>query len=131
MGCDIHLYIEKKSRGIWKPFDQIPREDYPDERNYNVFALLAGVRGQYKKVYFPNRGIPVDTSYRDKNGPEVDSFIWLGDHSFTYATIHELKKVNWQKYLEYEPQFARFLKQYFPLTSFGDKNIRILMGFDS
>lgn len=129
MGCDIHLYIEKKVRGKWVPFKEIPEDDYPDDRDYNVFALLAGVRGRHEKTYFAERGIPLDTSYKENRGDE--DFCWLGDHSFTYATIHELKKVKWDKYLDCECGFQRFLKKYFPLVSSSDKNIRILIGFDS
>ncbi len=135
MGCDIHLYFEKKVKGKWVPLTDIPEKDYPDDRNYGVFGLLAGVRDVHVsgKVYFEQRGIPDDTSYRE---PEHDvdyhdDSPWLGDHSFTYATIHELKRVNWEKYLEYKPTFAYFIEKWFPLPSARDKNIRILMGFDS
>jgi hypothetical protein len=135
MGADIHLYFEKKVKGKWIPFTEIPHTDYPDERNYPVFGLLAGVRDNPKKVYFKGRGIPDDSSYVEPTNDEDDDDLpekpWLGDHSFTYATIHELKKVKWEKHLEYDPQFARFIKQYFPLDTANDKNIRILMGFDS
>ena len=130
MGCDIHLYIEKKVRGKWVPFKEIPQNDYPDDRCYDVFALLAGVRGRFDKTYFPDRGIPEDTSYVE-NRDDDDDYCWLGEHSFTYATIHELKKVKWQKYIDYECGFQHFIKKYFPLASSSDKNIRILMGFDS
>lgn len=129
MGCDIHLYFEKKVRGKWVPFTDIPESEYPDGRSYDVFALLAGVRGYYPKNYFGGRGLPEDTSLVGAGTDDCSP--WIGDHSFTYATIFELKKVKWEKYMEYEPHFARFIKQYFPLDTANDKNIRILMGFDS
>lgn len=135
MGCDIHLYFEKKVRGKWVPFTDIPKSEYPDERDYNVFGLLAGVRHSYKKDYFGGRGIPQDTSYveptDDEDDDDLPSKPWIGDHSFTYATIHELKKVDWGKYLDYEPYFSHFLKKLFPLATPMDKKIRVLMGFDS
>jgi hypothetical protein len=135
MGCDIHLYFEKKVRGKWVPFTDIPEKEYPDGRSYDVFALLAGVRGYYPKNYFGGRGIPEDTSYvaptDDEDDDDLTTKPWIGDHSFTYATIFELKKVKWERYMDYEPHFARFIKTYFPLDTANDKNIRIIMGFDS
>jgi len=132
MGCDINLYIEHKVKGKWVPFTDIPCSEYPNDRNYSVFALLAGVRGKPKKIYFPNRGIPPDCSYIENKAAHIDTnFCWLGEHSFTHATIHEFKKVDWEKFLEYEPSFSLFIKKYFPLPSARDKRIRIVMGFDS
>lgn len=57
MGCDIHLYAEKKIDGKWMPFDE-PVEDGENDkgkkqyawrqrangRNYNLFGILANVR---------------------------------------------------------------------------------------
>ncbi len=50
MGCDIHMFLEIRKNGKWKY--QPSGETYPsgndqpfyDVRNYNIFAILAGVR---------------------------------------------------------------------------------------
>lgn len=120
MGTDIHLYVEKKSaNGRWEEVAPPYTTDYgtktwylyngtddernmpdPTERRYNLFALLADVRNGYGfagvptheavSPLFPYRGIPSDTSYE-----ETDEY-WLGDHSFTWATLNELLSVNWE-----------------------------------
>jgi len=56
LGCDIHIFIEHKSKSssVWYGFGGeifLPR-------NYNLFGLLAGVRGG--DSIFPPRGIPDD-----------------------------------------------------------------------
>lgn len=60
MGCDIHLSIEY--RDIWNPtFWQSFGADIYMPRDYHLFGLLAGVRGQEVPL-FPIRGIPDDLS---------------------------------------------------------------------
>jgi len=131
MGCDIHLYLEKKNnQGVWEHYP-IPLEDLPDNRNYQVFALLAGVRGRVKKTYFARRGIPEDTSYRDPLLNESlveDDIPYLGEHSFTFASIKELKKVKWDE-AEFSDQWPLFLEKHFPDSENDD--VRMLIGFDS
>ena len=74
MGCDIHLFPEYKTNGVWF---NMPLNEYGD-RNYDLFGILAeGVRVDYNvtlndsdeipedelvKVHEPN-GIPNDVSY--------------------------------------------------------------------
>ena len=46
MGCDIHLYVERKVPGIgWVSLED-PNEHYNGltNRNYSIFAILANVR---------------------------------------------------------------------------------------
>ena len=94
----------------WEMDEDDPLANLPDptDRNYNVFAFLADVRNGYgfagtpshKPVVpqFPNRGIPNNTGY---NNLDVDgNFNWLGDHSFTWATLKELLEASWA--IEYE-----------------------------
>lgn len=67
-----------------------------DDRNYYVFAVLAGVRNSYQvSPLFPDRGVPEDISYPVKC--VFDS--WEGDsHSETFFTLKELLDVDWSKY---------------------------------
>ena len=65
MGCDIHMMIErkKKNRKTW--VHETGMEYKP--RNYNMFALLAGVRScDGTQAVFPEAGIAPDASSRFK-----------------------------------------------------------------
>jgi hypothetical protein len=107
MGCDIHLYVEKKINGVWEKqtgfvsnwYD--PGSDYfaKDEfkncdspyggRNYSLFSFLADVRnydGEIKPLAQP-RGLPDDVS--DVVKAESDDWDCDG-HSHSYFTLREL-----------------------------------------
>jgi len=57
MGCDIHGFIEVKHKGKWECYDKIPLRT----RNYDLFSLIAGIRGNEKPISEP-KGIPEDVS---------------------------------------------------------------------
>lgn len=69
MGCDIHLTVEAFRDGSWRC---VPNDcgDWYDNRNYDVFAILADVRngsgfagvstGEGFAPIAPRRGIPAD-----------------------------------------------------------------------
>ena len=95
MGCDIHIFLERKNNDncwldsmIYKNDNRyghkfMPLSDYP--RNYTLFATLAGVRGD-EPIAYP-KGIPEDCS------PEYKKLCddWDGDgHSHSYFTLSEL-----------------------------------------
>jgi len=129
MGTDIHLRLEAKTPDGWKcikpcwPQYPYPKDengetiwptDDPTERNYNVFAFLAGVRNGYGFAFcyrhkpiepaFAGRGIPTNSEYNDPHDKcETDEDfeaiprgVWLGEHSFTWATITELQALEWE-----------------------------------
>ena len=54
MGCDIHIVCEIKERDEWKilPYGF-------SFRDYEVFSILAGVRGWHEPIAYP-RGYPED-----------------------------------------------------------------------
>lgn len=129
MGCDIHLYFERKNNeNKWEPIE-IDERLFPDDRNYELFGLLAGVRGSCEG-YFPSRGIPKDTSMNEDH--------YLGDHSFTYAYLDELLNIDWGKWAYYF-YFQTFCENILPrlcsycgtLSKEEERSIRIVMGFDS
>jgi len=67
---------------------------YYDERNYQLFSILADVRGDYSPIVEP-RGIPEDAS----TGYKYMCDRWGGDaHSHSYYTLTELLNVNWEEY---------------------------------
>jgi hypothetical protein len=116
MGCDIHLYTEKKikrkDKEFWWCVDNFkPNEwnlDYSDEpqfshksiydiRNYDLFAALADVRnyGNIIPIDEP-RGLPDDISDIVKKEAEI----WHGDgHSYSWLTAKEIFIYN-NKYSE-------------------------------
>jgi|688.fasta_scaffold656606_2 hypothetical protein len=107
MGCDIHLFSEKKKtvNGIekwvnadyWKINPYFGDDDYEPElelvsiyrnRNYALFNILAEVRGNGPSISQP-RGLPDDVSDIVKK----ESDRWDSDgHSHSYFTLAELKK---------------------------------------
>src|SRR5579859_3080087 len=98
MGCDIHLYFEKKNKqGIWEKI-QIDERILPDDRYYKLFSFLADVRNYWgvdgnEKIepQFSDRGIPDDSSLSGTETAEI----FMGDHSFTHAYLDEILRAPW------------------------------------
>lgn len=105
MGCDIHMYVEKKHKGKWINIDYWKLDDYYEnkpgdykfeivemygDRNYRLFAVLADVRNySNNKPISEPKGFPDDASWIVKEEYER----WIGDgHSHSYLTLSELKK---------------------------------------
>lgn len=109
MGCDIHMYVEYrksiKGNDVWvngdyfkfnpyfKVFDdesQYSKLELHGDRNYTLFATLAGVRdytGKVIPVHEP-KGMPEDSCEYIKQ----DSDRWDGDgHTHSWLTLKELK----------------------------------------
>ena len=93
MGCDIHMYIEKKDKekGQWEAVDY--SDDIDVGRDYDLFCFLAGVRCGEEPQHFERKGLPDDLS------PEVREECegWGSDgHSHSWLTLEELQTVNWE-----------------------------------
>jgi hypothetical protein len=105
MGCDIHLFTEKKKGDKWinidnwklnpyydKNKDDGEREYYINEaygdRCYSLFAMLADVRNESDNIFISvPKGLPTDMSELVKKESEN----WDGDgHSYSYFTMKEL-----------------------------------------
>lgn len=118
MGCDIHMYVEKKKAdGTWKAMDKWVEEAEDDEpsywnadynslvyngRNYNLFAILANVRNGYGfagcdtgEGFVPisePKGLPDDVTEEVKRCSDQ----WDCDgHSHSYLTLKELLDYDW------------------------------------
>jgi hypothetical protein len=118
MGCDIHMHVEKKVGGRWEPvtrteferFDRDDgkafhfREDYYayEDRNYDLFAMLADVRNGRGFAGIPTgegfdpicvpKGFPEDAHYETREAFEK----WDGDgHSHSHLTLTELLAYDW------------------------------------
>ena len=110
MGCDIHLYVEKKVDGKWQFQGKLTENDcisfegpsFYDGRNYNLFAILADVRNcrgfagiKTGKGFNPisdPRGFPEDASAECK--ALVESWDCDG-HSHSYHTLRQLLNYDW------------------------------------
>ena len=105
MGCDIHVMIEKMESGRWLNVDnwrinpyKKDGDDEPDmvlipiyeERNYELFSFLAGVRNYGGNPSFDfDRGIPANAHEATRREYER----WGEDaHTPGYATLAELKE---------------------------------------
>lgn len=114
MGCDIHLYAEKRVNGVWVTADEwreVPKweeahmeriNSFYGDRNYDLFAILADVRNGHGfagvktgEGFVPisdPRGIPEDCSPEYRR--EVES--WGGDgHSHSWVTLEDIFRYDW------------------------------------
>lgn len=119
MGCDIHLYVEKRVEGQWVSADRWVPNEYAGEegeegmevayesrfysgRNYDLFAILADVRngkgfagiktGEGFVPIADPRGLPDDVSEQIK----ADSDRWgIDGHSHSWLTLGELLAYDW------------------------------------
>ena len=118
MGCDIHLYVEKKTADKrWVAIDGPNRwfGKYEDDketrldwlyydRNYDLFAILADVRNGYGVAgidtgdgFIPiaePKGLPKDVSPDVK---EISDDWDVDGHSHSWFTLSELLAYNWEQ----------------------------------
>jgi hypothetical protein len=155
MGCDIHLYVEKKEYGygedsnkfVWVSLDKWTEQGeygniYLDvnhkdmlyrDRNYNLFCALSGAtlhRFNNVPKYLEPKGLPSDCS---KLISDVIKH-WEGDgHSHSYLTLKELKEFDWSDYGETCNVFKNniFEKLENLKVSLTDEDIRIVFFFDN
>lgn len=97
MGCDIHLYKEKKIDGEWVTADvwedeygdglDVPYKKQFNQRDYALFGFLAGVRRE-SNISLKPTGIPDNASANVKACYKR----WEGDaHSASSLTLDSLK----------------------------------------
>lgn len=140
MGCDIHLYVEKKINGVWTSQDKwhtysragwnYATIEYADrfysERNYDLFAILANVRNGYGFAFTKTgggltpialpKGVPSDVSLEVLRDIEE----WSGDgHSHSYFTLKELLEYDWTKVTNKEGYVS--LESWLRWTKFSNK----------
>lgn len=98
MGCDIHAHFEIKLNGKWEHYDQ-PKIN----RNYCLFAKMAGVRGEglgIEPISKP-KGLPKNLS----NTTEFDVQHWDGDgHTHSWLNADEIEQVYEYHKSLYEPE---------------------------
>ncbi len=116
MGCDIHLFVEKRNlvSGKW---ESVPEP--PVSRNYSLFAILADVRNHFGfagvdlgdpyNVIAPPRGLPADVSRLVRR--EFKSW-GLNAHTPSWFTLEELLNFDWTQLVECRRRlsFEQFFK---------------------
>lgn len=146
MGCDIHIFLERKNNENHWVDSMIYENDefdgfeslsyYP--RNYTLFATLAGVRGD-NPIANP-RGIPEDCSLEYKKMCDD----WGDDgHSHSYFTLRELLDIT-PKCSEFKEsslnEFVLYLKKIIKIKNFwisdedieeDAENYRVCFFFDN
>lgn len=154
MGTDIHIQVEvyRKLEGRWVWINNflppyINKTKYIPisiNRDYHLFAILAGVRNSWGLTPISEpKGLPKDINLDLYEASKEDPDI-LGEHSFSYLTVTELKEYNWKDYV-----VRGDFNSYFQLTTLDfilesrfdygewDKEdnpsdfVRIVFGFDS
>jgi len=94
MGCDIHAYIEYKFSD--NNFTEVISDgEISFGRDYELFGILAGVRGMNKPIISP-RGFPTaNNSPMPPNWYVSEQYFKYIDshHSATWLTLDELKRV--------------------------------------
>lgn len=97
-------------------------------RNYHLFNILAGVRGDGPTISEP-RGVPEDASYAYR--VMLNQWGWDA-HSASYYTLSELLKVNWEeyKYLDYLDEFMDTIENMKKIDPNPD-NVRCVFFFDN
>lgn len=129
MGCDIHVLFQELKGGVWVPAG----EDRPNfYRDYPSFDALAGVRGNSYQLY-PQRGLPEDLLVEYKE--DRDDYTYLGDHSFSWLTLKELRKLSAKVSKKYdeESDFQTLHDITTDLANIGgaEDKLRVVFGFDS
>lgn len=105
MGTDIHLRVQVLRDGAWVDEPSLLDHGTPEDRNYRTFALLADVRNgegfasskthEPVRPWFAGRGLPAGVSPEPTSADPDSCDGWLGEHSFTWATLAELRMVEW------------------------------------
>jgi hypothetical protein len=103
MGCDIHLYVEKREGDNWVSADTweqdeggffVPyKKQYYLDRNYSLFSILANVRNDHGFIPISEpKGLPKDAS---REVETLSKGYYPDCHSFSWFTLRELLDYDW------------------------------------
>lgn len=131
MGCDIHVCVELKESWGNKWCACILEDGAFSDRNYVLFGMLAGVRGDGPTISEP-RGWPPDLSPEVKTAIEND----MGDHSASWLTVKEIlefhKSGEQQQYCEHFFNWLRFESTWLEyIVKETPERVRLVFNFDS
>jgi hypothetical protein len=130
MGCDIHMLVQHKPHEHWYTIMEMR---FPPGRDYLLFAIMAGVRGDESLAIALPRGIPDDA--RIDLNDEFDRY-YLGDHSYSWLSFDELLEVQKRYAAEAKKHGQAWCESNTDLDAVIDfmrhyKNTRLIFGFDS
>lgn len=180
MGCDIHLWVERRTPAGWAWVREVPEaardpwlveqaaapnqnayyaraavSRWYDDRNYVLFAILAGVRNYWDvtPISLP-RGWPVDLSPEladhirkaddDADGTYYDTHQGIpfpGDHSASWLTVADLQAYQWDTVIPEDGKTWNVMEatEWFRTVTIpalaaldpDPANVRIVFNFDS
>tara|TARA_R110000803_G_scaffold20201_12_gene52265 strand:- start:837 stop:1295 length:459 start_codon:yes stop_codon:yes gene_type:complete len=152
MGCDIHFFAEYREDALspWKflpapgsacdyrygegdperpgydghSVDRRYLRDWFDERNYVLFGMLAGVRGDAEPVAEP-RGWPADLC------PELEAERSDIEHTPCWLMVYEMQEHFARRPEHASADFETCLAEMVRVAGVGPENIRAVFYFDS
>lgn len=109
MGTDIYFAVESRTGGTWERCEAmlpdpesgtLNRRSWYDERNYELFFLLAGLEsprpvGPPSAVISEPRGLPEDLS--DETAREFSRFLASGTFGMSWLSAHDLVAYDWHQ----------------------------------
>ena len=133
MGCDIHTVWQKRDGHKWV---DVP-SDYDESRNYSLFGILAGVRGDGPPIVEP-RGYPSDFEVGEDNDHPTDietewredGRVWVGDHTHSWLMSDEM--IEW--YEANDSDIPPFVEPFFHEVIRLHREhgmVRLVFGFDN
>lgn len=144
MGCDIHMFVERHNGFHWKLVEDAVFEDYfysldrplttyntpftnqPwTRRDYSLFELLAGVRGDPDKALKSPSGIPGDAS---RGWREYCEYCGVDLHSHTWYTLEELESAFYHLPHEFNKVVGKIRSR---VAWYEDAKVRVVMAFDN
>ena len=136
MGTDIHTVLQVKKGKKWETI----ATDIYDGRNYALFSVLAGVRGQEEPIAEP-RGLPPgfvvdeDNDHRVTDaGGFIDSY-WMGYHSHSWLTLAEIVDYDSGGDLEAYIKCLAYITAKMTIVAYENglelEEVRLVFGFDS
>lgn len=121
MGCDIHMHVEIRLDGKWEHWSC---PDIP--RNYALFGVLAGVRGDGPCITGEPRGVPADCS-KVTQWAGKDDF----EHTPSWVSYEEMSLAH---HLVYgNPDLFDLTPELCIGGTYGlpEKDVRFVFGFDN
>jgi len=128
MGTDIHTVLQMKTDGGWVT-EQL---DVIEGRFYELFGVLAGVRGFYSESIQKERGLPSDFQHTtdDGTGSKQHGDYWMGYHDFGWVTMRELADYDWSLIDDGSKELIDELVDMSKKAGLLDRR-RLVFGFDS
>lgn len=136
MGCDAHLVLEyrhERNKEYWRSY----AVDVEADRNYALFAAMAGVRQRDPKIepVSEPKGLPEPMSWNAKDFFGEEKGLGSDGHSHTWLTPTEYREAYTRAGLphtEWDKSYTVLLGLMALLVQeYGEDNVRLLVAFDN